>query len=91
MRPDTNLLTPNVPIGHIAVMGDLERFMRAKGLTDESVADAVGVSRPYVTRLRQGKRSPSLELALKIEAWSEGKVRVAGLSRTAAADGLAST
>lgn len=64
--------------------------MRAKGLTDESVADAVGVSRPYLTRLRQGKRSPSLALALKIEAWSEGKVRVAGLSRLATSDGQVS-
>jgi transcriptional regulator with XRE-family HTH domain len=64
--------------------------MRAKGLTDESVADAVGVSRPYLTRLRQGKRSPSLALALKIEAWSEGKVRVAGLSRSASPDGQVS-
>jgi len=64
--------------------------MRAKGLTDESVADAVGVSRPYLTRLRQGKRSPSLALALKIEAWSEGKVRVAGLSRPATSDGQVS-
>lgn len=64
--------------------------MRAKGLTDETVADAVGVSRPYLTRLRQGKRSPSLALALKIEAWSEGKVRVAGLSRSATSDGQAS-
>jgi transcriptional regulator with XRE-family HTH domain len=71
-------------------MGDLEQFMRAKGLTDETVADAVGVSRPYLTRLRQGKRSPSLALALKIEAWSEGQVRVAGLSQSAAPDSQAS-
>jgi len=62
-------------------MSDLGHFMKARGVTDETVAAAVGVSRPYLTRLRQKKRTPSLALALKIEAWSEGNVAVADLCR----------
>lgn len=58
--------------------------MKMTGVTDETAAAAIGVSRPYVTRLRQGKRTPSLALALKIEAWSGGKVAVAGLSKPSA-------
>lgn len=57
----------------------LGEFMRAEGLTDEKAATALGVSRPYVTRLRQGRRRPSLHVALRIQSWTKGKVPAASL------------
>lgn len=60
-------------------MSALGDFMRAKGLNDEQAAAALRISRPYVTRLRLGKRSPSLKLALEIERWSAGKIPASGL------------
>lgn len=63
----------------------LGEFMRAEGLTDERAALALGVSRPYVTRLRQGLRSPSLHVALKIQSWTKGKVPAATLDGEASA------
>lgn len=35
-------------------------------LTDAALARKVGVSRPYITRIRQGERQPSLGIAAKL-------------------------
>lgn len=59
---------------------DLEGYMRERSLTDESMAELVGVSRPHITRLRTRKRSASLHLALKIQELTEGLVSAASLS-----------
>ena len=61
-------------------MTPLARFMAAKNLTDLAAAEQLGVSRPYLTRLRNGSRKPSLDVALKIETWSEGKVTAASMA-----------
>jgi transcriptional regulator with XRE-family HTH domain len=45
----------------------LSDAMRDRGLTDQALADQLGVSRPYVTRLRQGRRTPSVTVAAKIQ------------------------
>ncbi|WP_179211178.1 helix-turn-helix domain-containing protein [Brevundimonas diminuta] len=55
--------------------------MRAEGLTDLQAADAVGVSRPYLTRLRLGERRPSLHVALRIQSWSKGRVPASALGK----------
>jgi transcriptional regulator with XRE-family HTH domain len=52
----------------------LESWMRDNGHNDASLADAVGVTRPYISRLRAGDVSPSLEQALKIFKFTKGKV-----------------
>lgn len=57
----------------------LGEYMRAEGLTDLAAAQALGVSRPYVTRLRLGKRRPSLNVALRIQNWTAGQVPAATL------------
>lgn len=41
--------------------------MKRRELTDQALADQLGVSRPYVTRLRQGIRTPSIAVAAKIQ------------------------
>lgn len=34
--------------------------------TDQKLADAVGVSRPYITRIKLGERQPSLPVAARL-------------------------
>lgn len=41
---------------------------RAKGLTQEELADLVGVTQPTIARLEAGKKPPSLRLALRISS-----------------------
>ena len=45
----------------------LADYMREMKVSDETLAARLKVSRPYVTRLRQRKRRPSLELAIRLE------------------------
>ena len=54
----------------------LQKFMDAENLTDEQVAALTGRDRTTIGRIRRGKKSPSLELALKIERITGGVVKV---------------
>jgi transcriptional regulator with XRE-family HTH domain len=45
---------------------DLAAWMAERGLTDQAVADEVGVTRPYITRIRNGVVHPNLGTALRI-------------------------
>lgn len=45
----------------------LHDYMQANGLRDAELAEKLGVSRPFVSRLRRGKRKPSLAVAVKLE------------------------
>lgn len=54
----------------------LQKFMDAENLSDEQVAALTGRDRTTIGRIRRGKKSPSLELALKIERISGGVVKV---------------
>lgn len=56
-----------MPQWHIASM-TLDEAMKAKGLTDQTLADKVGVSRVFITRIRNGKRRPSIGVAARLEA-----------------------
>ncbi len=44
----------------------VKEFRNKKGLTQEELAERVGVRRETIVFLEQGKYSPSLKLALKI-------------------------
>lgn len=45
----------------------LHAAVKASGLTQQEIADRVGVDRTYITHLlRDGKRQPSLGIALKL-------------------------
>jgi transcriptional regulator with XRE-family HTH domain len=63
-------LTVNVPAWHIPGM-TLDDAMKTRGLTDQALADQLGVSRPYVTRIRRGERTPSVTVAAKIQQITE--------------------
>jgi DNA-binding XRE family transcriptional regulator len=53
---------------------DLTAWMAKHDVTDQSVADAIGVTRPYIYRIRKGEVSPSLEIGLKL--WEHTKRKV---------------
>lgn len=45
----------------------LKRLRLGKGLTQQSLADAAGISRATYTNIENGKKNPSLALAVKIK------------------------
>lgn len=59
-------LTGTVPRWHALEVTKLHTFMRVAGLTDQALAEQVGVSRPYIARIRSGKRQPSLDVAVRL-------------------------
>src|SRR5215510_6620794 len=54
---------------------DLTTWMVANSVTDAKLAEAVGVTRPYINRIRKGSVHPSLGVALKI--WKFAKRQIA--------------
>ena len=57
----------------------LEEWMRANGKVDQAVADALDVTRSYVTRIRAGDVHPSLGLALRLQEITGGEVELVNL------------
>lgn len=54
----------------------LEQYLSDKDIKHSDFADTLGVSQVTVTRYANGKRRPSLKMALKIEEVTKRKVRV---------------
>lgn len=52
----------------------LSEFMADKGLSDEDVADAIGRSRPSISRYRRRLERPSWDIVDKFQEWSEGAI-----------------
>lgn len=50
----------------------LESVRRARGLTQAQLGEAWGLSKGYISRLENGEKPFTLELALKAEVWSGG-------------------
>ena len=48
------------------VLNNVREYRRQEGLTQESLAKAVGVSRQTIISIERGRYVPSLALALKI-------------------------
>lgn len=44
----------------------LSQFMKDRAITDQALAKQLGVSRPHITKIRSGKRTPSLALAIEL-------------------------
>lgn len=57
----------------------LDAYLSKTAKTDAAFADAIGVGRSMVTKLRHRKARPSFETALKIERETGGAVRVEDL------------
>jgi transcriptional regulator with XRE-family HTH domain len=53
----------------------LDEWLKQKRVRQEDFADMIGVRQSAISHLVRGKRNPSLELMLKIEAATKGKVR----------------
>lgn len=54
---------------------DFATYRKSLGLSQEECAHALGVrSKGYISDIETGARHASLRLALKIQAWSGGKV-----------------
>lgn len=49
----------------------LDQWMENNGKSDAWLAGRVGVSRPFISRIRRGERQPSLPVALKLAAQTE--------------------
>jgi len=54
-------------------------YLKTYKITQEEFASKLGVTRPFVTRIANGKQNPPLRLAIKITEISEGKVTAADL------------
>lgn len=50
----------------VALIGHLKRARIEKNISHQTLAEMVGVSRPAISHVENGKRCPSLLLALKI-------------------------
>jgi DNA-binding transcriptional regulator YdaS (Cro superfamily) len=60
----------------------LIQYMRAKNLDDAAMAALVGdISEHGIKKIKYGERNPSFAVALRIEAVTKGKVRVADLGK----------
>ncbi|MDS1138603.1 helix-turn-helix transcriptional regulator [Nitratireductor indicus] len=53
----------------------LETYLQSKDLKPTTFAAKVGVYPSTITRILRGERSPSLELVMKIERATKGKVK----------------
>jgi DNA-binding XRE family transcriptional regulator len=55
---------------------DLATWMAINDLNDQTVADAVGVTRPYIHRVRKGDVNPTLATALKLWHYTKKQVEL---------------
>ncbi|MBM6829194.1 helix-turn-helix transcriptional regulator [Anaerotignum lactatifermentans] len=53
---------------------NLKKYRQAKGLTQEQLAEKVGVRRETIMRLEAGKYNPSLKLAIDISRAVEAPI-----------------
>lgn len=52
----------------------LSEYLKETKLTQEEFAALVGVTRPFITNILNGKRNPSIQLAIRIDEVTNGKV-----------------
>ena len=52
----------------------LEELRKARGIKQEALADAMGVSRQTISSLENGRYNPSVILAIKLARYFEMKV-----------------
>lgn len=69
--------TGHRPKSRLAEATPFGRFVVASGLTYEEIGPKLGIGNYYVGYLCRGKATPGLDLAIRIERWSGGKVPAA--------------
>lgn len=55
-------------------MNRLAKWLEKNSKTQDELAEAIGVTQPYVSRLVSGERGPGLAVALAIEKFTRGAV-----------------
>ena len=61
----------------VTAMTALAEHIRARpGKSMQAWADEIGISRPYLYGLMDGSRTPSVEVAVKVERATDGAVTV---------------
>ncbi len=63
--------------GNVLNMRKLDEYLKAQNLTGAAFARRVGLSDPYLSKIRHGIFTPSLEVAVRIDAETGGKVPAA--------------
>lgn len=57
----------------------LDQFLKQTKRTQREFAQAIGVSASYMNEIVKGGKAPSLSIAAKIEAHTQGKVPMSAL------------
>jgi antitoxin CcdA len=58
---------------------NIAEWRKSLGVTQDQLAEAVGTSRPHLSKVERGATEPSPDLARRIEAYTRGKVTAASL------------
>ena len=51
----------------------LSEYLKKNKISQEKFAELVGVTRPFITNIANGKKNPSIQLAGRIEEVTKGK------------------
>lgn len=62
----------------------LAEYAKSKKLTSVAIAEALEISQPVAWRLMNAKKDAPVDLAIRIEAWSKGKVKATEVNSTLA-------
>ena len=54
----------------------LAEWMTDHGLYDQQISDAIGITRPYINRIRNGEVHPNLETALLIWNFTNREIAI---------------
>ena len=57
----------------------LSEYLKKNKISQEKFAELVGVTRPFITNIANGKKNPSIQLAGRIEEVTKGKVTLKDL------------
>jgi len=57
----------------------IKKYLKLIHKSITAAADELGVTRPYLTDIVNGKRIPGRKLAVKIERWSDGHIKASDL------------
>ena len=74
-QSENNLNRPS-PCATIYVMDDFQKYLSDTGQTIGGFAARVGISRPYMSEIMRGLKTPSLRVAADISAATGGVIPV---------------
>lgn len=57
----------------------LREYLKLKSISQQEFADRIGVTRPLVTLIVNGKKNPSINVVVRIEEETQGLVKLSDL------------